>query len=355
MSKHSQNKQGFSIVGVLIAAGLMGFLAMLFSQMMTDSLKAKNYLSGAVELENLKSSLMRIIIDPTKCGTAWFDQGGNPARFPVPNANRPARVDYAGSQLLSIGNPIAPGLILDDIRITQTASAAHPSVPGQTTRSVSLVLVASRDQKVSIGANKTESQPITFDFITDNNNSDQIVGCNAAGTGGGTTQTPQQICTALGGTWNSTPAPGNCSFGPPANAQTACENLGFFWNGTTLQCQTDQYSISGIQSAPTSSGLNAGASIQGFKPTTNHVVTIVGYFTTSFTSTPQMIAQVNSLTNFTLPNGITVAAYTPITLQRQIESPVLSGTPPSSRFTITAKHADFRILSISATRATHAN
>jgi Tfp pilus assembly major pilin PilA len=407
--KVRSSKKGFSLVGVLIAAGIMGMLALTLAQLMNDSVKSKVYLTTAVDFENLKANIQRVILHPTQCDTAWKRVDGTDARFEnTPNpANIPQRIQIGSEVIAQVGLPISPGLILESMEFTTPGPATAGPGPDQTTRPVSLILRARRNQGVSIGGGliSNSNAPITFSFITNNLTNDEIVDClnTTSGGGGGITtaaacnsivgatwngtqcvlaSTPNQVMceTNLGGYW--TPPSGPCTFGGSGTvtAQTMCGNMGGQWDpsippagqcnfctqmgmhmdtGTTPPtCVPDRFKLSDGMSTTSSSGLPAPGppftELSGFKPNQNHLVTVV----VETIGTPSIgpgtnLVTINTSDQMLSPTGSTAAGKTIILEKRISSSSLTTTTPATARYRITSKDTNIKILNFSVTSITH--
>jgi len=76
MSNRQRSSQGFSIVIVLVAAALLGILALAFSEMIGGAMKGQKSVQNAVDFDVLKTSL-NMVLSTRACDGAFKNSGGS--------------------------------------------------------------------------------------------------------------------------------------------------------------------------------------------------------------------------------------------------------------------------------------
>lgn len=82
---HRQNR-GFTIVELVVTAGIIGVLGMMLASMLGNSVKTQKSVGQSFDFQNLASLIKMALVDPNKCKLALLDSAGNIVVPPTPNA-----------------------------------------------------------------------------------------------------------------------------------------------------------------------------------------------------------------------------------------------------------------------------
>lgn len=120
-SKNKQStEQGFSLIEVLIAAAILGGLAVAFTQYLTGAMKGQQFVQNAVDFDIIKTSI-NMVLNTKACDGAFRDTSGAPVTL---NFSAGATT---GTNLISSGTPV---LIQKILQGTSTIAERDAPVGG---------------------------------------------------------------------------------------------------------------------------------------------------------------------------------------------------------------------------------
>jgi hypothetical protein len=124
-----RNKRGFSIVGVLVAATLMGLIAIGFSTMMTNSKKAQTGVQNSIDFDIMRASVMQVLANSDLCKDAFFARNGtrraklNPASPPPVNQQLHS-IKVGPSTVVAKNQKLGGGLEITKLEFQQVTGTA---------------------------------------------------------------------------------------------------------------------------------------------------------------------------------------------------------------------------------------
>ncbi len=140
-----KNNRGFSIVAVLVAAGIMGFLALVFSKMILNSKKGQKSVENSLDFDVLKTTTKMILNKKSLCDNAFRSSGTaatfNPTLLPQSNFNE----IRLGTQIVaSPSMTLGGGLVIDKLELSQVSGTVPDTItiPSKTIYPVELVISA---------------------------------------------------------------------------------------------------------------------------------------------------------------------------------------------------------------------
>ncbi len=172
-------KNGFSIISVLVAAGLLGILALVFSKMIMNSQKGQKNVENSLDFDVLRSSIALVINNPSHCAVA-FKNSVSPsptaAQFPNPSgvdANKKLESIVLGaSTIAKVGMNLGGGLKIDKLELQDISPVSTPNK-----FEVALIVEATKASE-SYGAPKLSNASNPFRFsISTNPSTSEIIGC----------------------------------------------------------------------------------------------------------------------------------------------------------------------------------
>ncbi len=185
MSSRTNFGNGFSLVGVLVAAGIMGFLALVFSQIITNSQKGQKSVENSIDFDILRSSIQLVLNKPSLCGAAFKNSDATDpiARFhptsSIPTDKKLHSIFMGSSKIAEVGMKLGGGLEITKLDLEYIPPPAPPAPPPPpNSYEVNLIVEASKASG-SYGGSKLSNASNPFRFSIQTNPSDEIVGCNS--------------------------------------------------------------------------------------------------------------------------------------------------------------------------------
>jgi|GEM_PF-2679943 len=100
-----RNKDGFSIVMVLVSAALLGLLALGFSEMIGGAMKGQKNVQNAVDFDILKTS-MNMVLNTKACDGAFKNAAGNSVELSFPGSM------LLGTNIIAAASPVPIAKVL---------------------------------------------------------------------------------------------------------------------------------------------------------------------------------------------------------------------------------------------------
>lgn len=167
-SRRSNRNRGISLVEVMVAMGLMGGVAVLFTTFMNQSAKGQRGLASAMEFNQLVSDITLVLQKSDTCQTSLGGETATAASVRIKNPANPA-----GPALAEQGKRVSAGSTLSEVLIKDIVS-----VGGAGERLGTLRLTVSRDMSVNVGV-PTMSRELRLRFKV--NGANQITSCSTVG------------------------------------------------------------------------------------------------------------------------------------------------------------------------------
>ncbi len=184
MSSQKKHGNGFSLVGVLVAAGIMGFLAVVFSQMISNSQKGQKSVENSIDFDILRSSIQLVLNKPSLCGAAFknSDTTDPIARFhpttSIPTDKKLHSIFMGSSKIAEVGMNLGGGLTITKLELEFIPPPLPPAPPPPPNNyEVNLIVEASKASG-AYGGYKLSNASNPFRFSIQTSSSDEIVGCN---------------------------------------------------------------------------------------------------------------------------------------------------------------------------------
>ena len=95
------NHAGFTLVEIMIAAGLLGGLSLFFIQMLQNADKSKSYVESSITFQQTLATTMNILNRPELCKVAFKNSAGTNAKFSVPPNTPPTAAEKFSKLYLS--------------------------------------------------------------------------------------------------------------------------------------------------------------------------------------------------------------------------------------------------------------
>ena len=211
-----KSRRGFSIVGVLVAAGMMGGLALFLAQMNREQYVAQKKAETGVEVVALSQRIVRTLYDGTACLNT-LSTGTTPPSAPnvVANATIPINAvqNKSGQNIVEKNKNYGNRLIeIQDMKVK-----VAPVVTGDQAEAEFVVTLKRKSSAYTGQKTVVREFPFTLNLDT-SVSPPKLVGCVSGA------EMTQGMCTAFGGTWDSTA--GKCWNGRPDT-----ESTGTLWRG----------------------------------------------------------------------------------------------------------------------------
>jgi type II secretory pathway pseudopilin PulG len=129
-----QRKKGFSLIQVIVVAGLMGFLALVFAKMATNSKRAQTGVQNSLDFDVMRSSVQQVISNPGLCADAFFAANGtararlNPAS-PPPNNQQLHSIKIGSAStgyqtIVAKNQKMGGGLVIEKLEFQNVTTSA---------------------------------------------------------------------------------------------------------------------------------------------------------------------------------------------------------------------------------------
>ena len=167
-------RSGFSIVMVLMASVIMGFIAVAFIHFFNNSGKAERFLRSQIEFDNLMMNTLTAIRAP-RCKTALYN-GSVPATFGGGSLSVPLNeIKVGASTVAKVGQNTGTLTINNPNGITLTNTGVAPLTVGPVTQYVMRLLISgTRSTPLGGGIISNAGNPI---LVTVNVNGSTVVDC----------------------------------------------------------------------------------------------------------------------------------------------------------------------------------
>lgn len=124
MDSQAKYENGFSLIGVLVAAGIIGFLALSFSDMLLNSKRGQMSVENSIDFDVLRSSIQVVLNNSPLCAIA-FKNNDTPqglVQFMVPTSGIPANkklhsIFMGSSKIAEVGMILGGGLKIDKLEL----------------------------------------------------------------------------------------------------------------------------------------------------------------------------------------------------------------------------------------------
>ena len=182
-----QNKKGFSIVGVLVAGGMMGGLAMVLADLTKKQHVAQKVAETGVEITALQGRVVSLLADGEACKKTLEGTAVNPPPAPAPGIT--GFKNRKGTPVLAVPSPPFNRLVkLNKVELVNIQGSGS-------TREVDVEITFEKLSKAIKGQKTVKrSVPLTLELDAANT----ITSCHS----------PQnyvmkeQLCSEMGGNWN---------------------------------------------------------------------------------------------------------------------------------------------------------
>lgn len=184
-----KNLHGFSLVSVMVAAVLVGFLSIALMKLLSNSRSGQQTVENSVEFSVLKSSIQHVLTNPDLCATAFVDATSTPLNYfndtgPYPTTALQVipkiRVgDTATSPTVAeVGKRLGGGLTITSMGFRQLANPR--TVGTQFVYEVALEITATKGADAYGGRTLSNANnPFILSIFT-NNSTDLIESCSAS-------------------------------------------------------------------------------------------------------------------------------------------------------------------------------
>ncbi|MEK6704637.1 MAG: hypothetical protein AABZ06_02515 [Bdellovibrionota bacterium] len=187
-------KDGFTILEIVIVAGLTSILALAISQLIVMQQRSAKSILLSSDFNGIVSSIQLIINNESSCASVFSQFSFTPPTSgPLPRDISPAvktsPLTIQGSTIATIGNS-ANGLNVTKLEINKLINDTLPDIDGQRQYMVNLHLEAAKSHpNIAIG-NNAYSRDFQFTILV--NTSNQITGCFGQ-------MSSADICVRMGG------------------------------------------------------------------------------------------------------------------------------------------------------------
>ena len=136
---------GFTIMQVVVAAGLIAIVSVAAMSMMTGLMQSQKGVQNAVDFDTLKMSVQRVLERKALCDIAFYDQADtavaafNPAGA-VPSARALGTLRMGTTKIAQVGSDLGGGLRVDAITLRQVPGTPTSTVAGKIFVDVELIL-----------------------------------------------------------------------------------------------------------------------------------------------------------------------------------------------------------------------
>ena len=201
--------RGFSMVGMLVAAGLIGGLALMFANMTRNQMASQKRIETEAEITAVTQRIVRTLYDGDACRHT-LSTHSNPSSLPVISNGATLNLGSIRSkndkEVFKRGSTYGNGLV--KIRSLKLLS---PAVTGNSAEAKLEVVMEKVSRAITGYKKKKKEYPLTLTLGTGN----RLSGCVSD-------VSPAGMCADLGGTWDNTAL--TCSF-----------------SGSLGQCNPDEY------------------------------------------------------------------------------------------------------------------
>ncbi len=180
--KQKTQTHGFSLVAVLIATALLGFLAIGFSKLIINSQKGQKGVQNSVDFDSLKTSVQQVLLKPDLCSRAFRDSAGNIASFDSATGStllEEIRIDtgIAGSATVVKKDQLyAGGLTVKKLELRYPSGITGPIAPDE--HFVELIIEAERSTG-GLGGSIISNAQSSLKFVI-NTSAGIISGCSTS-------------------------------------------------------------------------------------------------------------------------------------------------------------------------------
>ena len=213
--KHELGYSGFTLIEVLVAAGLMSLAVLAIADLSQLSTRANRTGLLASDFTELTALIQLTLANPTVCATAFKATGGdNTVIFSGTSPSSLASLNISANPIVTLtADAQTPGLQITNLQLNPPLWT-DPSPPAGQKHYLTQLLVQAK-LNVSGGAIGSNAYAKLFvvDIYTDLGG--KITGCSPT-----TGQLEQQLCSAMGGTFDAAAAP-PCSV-PNTLARKSC-------------------------------------------------------------------------------------------------------------------------------------
>jgi type II secretory pathway pseudopilin PulG len=210
---YRSGEAGFSIIEIMVAAGLISVIALGVASMMVSFQKENRALSEKLESIELEQGLSRILADSATCGCLFDSPAWTTGTGEVPLTH--LKQGCTTKNFLTVGAPLTSQsrLTVNSIKIKNISPLGTGNIIG--------------DLEISLSGSAAPIKPITIlgqSFVPDSTaNPTKIAGC--LGVAGAS-----QICSSLGGTWTSS----TCVMNRPPPPMTTADCVASYGSGWTF-------------------------------------------------------------------------------------------------------------------------
>ena len=201
--------RGFSMVGMLVAAGLIGGLALMFANMTRNQMASQKRIETEAEITAVTQRIVRTLYDGEACRHT-LSTHSNPSSLPVISNGATLTLGSIRSkndkEVFKRGNTYGNGLVK-----IHSLKLLSPAVTGNGAEAKLEVVMEKVGRAITGYKKKKKEYPLTLTLGTGN----RLSGCVSD-------VSPAGMCADLGGTWDNTAL--TCSF-----------------SGSLGQCNPDEY------------------------------------------------------------------------------------------------------------------